>query len=242
LKVSSQHALEELATRFDQKIEPSPRPGGGQRIVIFDPDGKPVELVYGAKRVAEVPTREPLNFNSGGKRSRLGRMPIFENQPVPVLELRHVIMSSRHPQRLIDWLVKDLGAYPSDVIVDDSNVPMMAFLRFPKGVEYVEHHHIGVSVGAQPGAQHICFETIDLDAVFMGHRYLDQRGYKGVWGPARHSLGGGVSDYWRDPSGFIVEHVTDGDYVNAQAPTAYSPANDASTHQWAASPPADSLE
>jgi catechol 2,3-dioxygenase-like lactoylglutathione lyase family enzyme len=243
LKVSSLGALEKLAAHFAQNIEPSPRPGGGQRIVIFDPDGKPIELVYGAKRVTAIPTREPLNFNSGGKRSRFGRIPIFENQPVPVLDLRHTIMSSQNPQRLVDWLVKELGAYASDIIVDDNKVPMMAFLRFPKGAEYVEHHHIGVSLGAQPGGQHTCFETIDLDAVFMGHRYLQQRGHKGVWGPARHSLGGGVSDYWRDPSGFIVEHVTDGDYVNDEVPTAYSPAaSETSTHQWAAGPPADSIE
>jgi hypothetical protein len=176
LKVSSLGALEELATRFEQKIEASPRPGGGQRIVIFDPDGRPVEMVYGAQRVAAVPTREPLNFNSGGKRSRLGRIPIFENRPVPVLDLRHTIMSSQKPQRLIDWLVKELGGYPSDVIVDDDNVAMMAFLRFPKGAEYVEHHHIGVSLGAQPSAQHTCFETIDLDAVFMGHTTFVETG------------------------------------------------------------------
>jgi len=243
-KVTSEAALKKLAARFDATIEPSPLPGGGDRIVISDPDGKRVELVFGARTVDPMPTREPLEFNSGGKIKRLGRMPIFGDQPVPVLGLCHAVMSSPDPQRLMDWFANKLGAYPSDVIVQDSGTPMLAFLRFPKGEQFVEHHHVAVSLGTKAGAQHTCFETIDVDAVFMGHRYLVNRGYKPAWGPVRHSMGGAISDYWRDPSGFILEHVTDGDYVNNEAVTTYSPASsEASVLQWTTNPlPSDFIE
>jgi catechol 2,3-dioxygenase-like lactoylglutathione lyase family enzyme len=244
LKVASREALEGYAARFGVSIEQSDRPGGGQRIVIQDPDGKPMELVHGAVPVEPITVREPVSFNEGGKRNRLGRIPIFENAPVPVLALCHTVMSSPKPQKLMDWLCQEFGAYPSDVIVFDNQVPMLAFLRFPKGQEFVQHHHIAVSLGSKPGAQHTCFETIDLDAVFMGHRFLRQRGHKPAWGPVRHSLGGAISDYWRDPSGFILEHVTDGDYVNDDCKTVYSPASsESSTLQWTTNPlPSDFIE
>ena len=244
LEASSAADLESMAERFGVAVEDSPRPGGGRRITIADPDGKPTEIVFGAQKVEPVPTREPLAFNSGGQRNRLGRIPIYDTGPVPVLSLCHTVMASEEPERLIDWLVKELGAYPSDIIELPDGRPLLAFLRFPKGKEFVEHHHVAVSLGSQVSAQHTCFETIDLDAVFMGHRYLAKQGYKQAWGPVRHSLGGAVSDYWRDPSGFIVEHVTDGDYVNEDNPTAVSPATDElSTLQWTTQPlPADFIE
>jgi catechol 2,3-dioxygenase-like lactoylglutathione lyase family enzyme len=243
-EASSSADLEKIAARFGVEVEDSPRPGGGRRITIADPDGKPVEIVHGAQKVEPIPTREALAFNSGGKRNRLGRMPLFDDVPEPILKLDHTVMSSPEPERMIDWLVAEFGAYPSDIIKTEDGRPLLAFLRFPKGSEYIEHHHVAVSLGGEPGAQHTCFEAIDLDAVFMGHRYLERKGHKAAWGPVRHSLGGAISDYWRDPSGFILEHVTDGDYVNDEATTGIWPiTNEMATMQWATHPlPADFIE
>ena len=111
------------------------------------------------------------------------------------------------------------------------------FARFPKGDEYVDHHCVAVSTkGPKNGAQHTCFETLDIDAVFMAHRYLANKGHKASWGPLRHALGGAISDYWSDPSGFKVEHVTDGDVLNDEFPTAYSAASEESLMQWSSNP------
>jgi hypothetical protein len=74
--------------------------------------------------------------------------------------------------------------------------------------------------------------TIDLDDIGMGRQYLISKGYKASWGLVRHSIGGAVSDYWYDPSGFRVEHVTDGDVVNDTFPTRLNPHNQASLEQW----------
>lgn len=35
-----------------------------------------------------------------------------------------------------------------------------------------------------------------------------------MWGVRRHLLGSQIFDYWYDPSGFTIEHYTDGDVVN----------------------------
>lgn len=236
-KADSLESLQALSRRFEADIRPSSRPGGGQYISILDPDGKTVEIVYGAETVAPIATRAPVDWNSGGQRNRFGRFPIFPSEPAPVLNLQHTVMSSPQPQRMIDWLVKEFGAYPSDAITKDDGGPVLVFLRFPRGKTYVPHHHVAVSLGSEPGAQHTCFETIDLDAIFMGSRYLKKQGHEAGWGPLRHSLGGAISDYWLDPSGFFLEHVTDGDLVNDECATAYWSINDeVSRLQWETNP------
>lgn len=244
LEASSAADLDSLAKRFGVAVSDSPRPGGGKMITVTDPDGKPVEIVHGAQRVESIPTRDVHVHNASGRRNRLGRMQIFEEKPVPILNVEHTVQSSPEPERLMAWLIEEFGAYPSDIIETPDGRPFLAFLRFPKGSEYVSHHHVAVALGASPGAQHTCFETIDIDAVFTGNKYLRSKGYKAAWGPVRHSLGGAISDYWRDPSGFILEHVTDGDFVNDEAVTAISSiTNESATLQWAVNPlPQDFME
>jgi hypothetical protein len=65
---------------------------------------------------------------------------------------------------------------------------------------------------------HCSFEVADFDTQLIGHEWLAQRGYKPVWGVGRHILGSQIFDYWKDPSGFKIEHYADGDVVNAKMP------------------------
>jgi hypothetical protein len=53
----------------------------------------------------------------------------------------------------------------------------------------------------------------------VGHNWLASKGYRSVWGVGRHILGSQIFDYWRDPSGFTIEHYTDGDLVNVNNET-----------------------
>jgi hypothetical protein len=237
-EVDTEAALLVAADRFGSAIEEIAGPWGGRSIATTDPDGNRVELVWGIEQLKPIPLpREPVLFNSGGDVHRRGRLPIFTKGPAPVLHLCHVIFGSPDPAGLIDWYVENLGAYPSDVIIDPEHVPIGAFIRFPQGKTYVDHHNVGVFKGPQNTPQHICFETLDLDALQMGHRYLQQKGYTASWGPVRHSLGGAISDYWLDPSGFRVEHVTDGDVLNDEYPTNRSPLSEEALLQWGPSVP-----
>lgn len=233
-EVLSRDALEQAAKRFGKAIEPIDGPGGGEKVAICDVDGNAIDLVFGIEPVEPLPLpREPVTLNVGGGRARLGRFPIFDKAPPPVLRLCHIVHSTPDPEGLMRWYVENLGAYPSDVITTPDNQVAIAFMRFPRGSEYVDHHSVAVAKGPKNSAQHTCFETLDIDAVFMAHRYLKGKGYTASWGPLRHALGGAVSDYWRDPSGFNVEHVTDGDLLNDSFPTAYTAASEDSLMQWA---------
>jgi len=236
-EVVSREALVSAAERFGKTVEPIDAPGGGEKITLLDPDDNIVELVYGIEQVTPIALpRDPVKLNVGGQRARLGRFPIFDKGPPPVLRLCHIAHSTPDPKRLLQWYVDTLGAYPSDVIVTPDDDLAVAFARFPNGSEYVDHHCVAIANGPKNGAQHTCFETLDIDAVFTAHRFLAGKGHKASWGPLRHSLGGAVSDYWSDPSGFKVEHVTDGDVLNDEFPTAYSEASEDSLMQWASNP------
>jgi catechol 2,3-dioxygenase-like lactoylglutathione lyase family enzyme len=234
-EVDTAQSLREFARRCESKVEPSPHIGGGERVVIRDPDGTQVELVHGMKPVAPIPVRDPVAWNSGGRRARLGRSPLLKLAPVPVAHLCHVVLNSPDPKRLIDWYSEVLGAYSSDVVVA-GDTTIGSFMRFPRGAEFVDHHNIAIFQGPNVGAQHAAFETIDLDAVFMGHRFMREQGYKASWGPVRHALGGAVSDYWFDPAGFRVEHLTDGDVVNNETETGYCDAGADALLQWESTP------
>ena len=65
---------------------------------------------------------------------------------------------------------------------------------------------------------HVSYEMVDIDDVFMGHEILDKKGYELEWGIGRHYQGSQIFDYWRSPFGQIHEHQTDGDVFDNTFP------------------------
>ena len=231
-EVESAEALDALAKRFNVAVEDGTTPWGGRKINIQDPDGNRIELVQGLMQLDPVPLpREPIPLNTANTAHRRGRFPIFERGPAPVLRLAHAVQNTPDPGRLMDWYVDNLGAYISDVILA-GEYRAGAFIRFPRGKEYVDHHSVAIFKGPANTVQHSCFETIDVDAVHMGHQHLTAKGYRPAWGVLRHAVGGALSDYWYDPSDFRVEHVTDGDFLNDEYPTGYHQRGPETAMQW----------
>lgn len=235
-EVDSEKSLRAIARQLEISVEPIlDNPWGGLRAVTSDCDGNGIELVYGVQRVEPLPMpRRVVLFNSNGKITRKGRLPIFDEAPTPVVRLCHVVHVSPDVHRFTDWYVKNLGAYPSDILTNTEHPEKAAaaFLRFPRGAEYVDHHNVAAFSGDEVGVQHVCFESLDLDAVFMAHRYLKAKGHRQSWGPVRHMVGGALSDYWLTPWGLRVEHVVDGDYLNDDFETQVAPLNHRVALQW----------
>jgi Glyoxalase/Bleomycin resistance protein/Dioxygenase superfamily len=232
-EVDTEANLRALANKLNATVEPiEDNPWGGLRALLSDCDGNIVELVHGVERVAPLKLpREVVVHNSGGKVRRKGRLPIFSDQPLTVLKLCHVVYASPDTHRFINWYVENLGAYPSDIIMGQKQ-PTLAFMRFPDGQKWIDHHNVAVFDGAKVAVQHVCFESLDMDAVFMAHAYLKKRGYRRSWGPVRHTYGGGLSDYWHSPAGMRIEHVTDSDIVNHEFDTLITPMSEKATLQW----------
>jgi hypothetical protein len=86
------------------------------------------------------------------------------------------------------------------------------------GEEYVDHHCLFLVrapfIFPETRMHHTSYEVDDFDTQLIGHDWLLKQNYKLVWGVGRHILGSQIFDYWRDPSGFTIEHYADGDLVN----------------------------
>lgn len=235
-EVDSEENLRAMARRLGASVEPiADNPWGGLRAATVDCDGNRVELVYGIQRVEPLPMpRDAVVLNVNGKVYRKGRLPLFDDAPTPVVHLCHVVHESPDVRRFIDWYVNNLGAYPSDIFTGphDPEHAAAAFLRFPRGSDWVDHHNVAVFSSNEVGVQHVCFEALDLDSIFMAHRYLKEKGYRPSWGPVRHLIGGAISDYWLTPWGLRVEHVTDSDVVNDEFETRVATLNKRTALQW----------
>ena len=244
-EVDTEANLRQMAGKLNADVLPiTGNPWGGLEATTRDCDGNVVNLVWGIGELAPLALpREEVQLNTANKIRRKGRFPLFDKEnPMPVLHLDHVIHASEDPQRFIDWYVENLGGYPSDILMGPKK-PVLSFIRFPDGQNYVPHHRVGVFNGKQTGVQHVCFESLDLDAVFMAHHFLRSRGYRQSWGPLRHSVGGAISDYWHTPFGLRVEHVTDGDMLNDDYETLIRPMSEETAMQWATQElPAEFLE
>ncbi|ETS84380.1 hypothetical protein PFICI_02405 [Pestalotiopsis fici W106-1] len=170
-------------------------PGGGQRVTVQSPSGFPLHIVYGKFH----------RFHSG---------------PALVHKLGHYGFVVANWDEETRWYTGKFNLVPSDVQFDPSNedLDVITFLHLDLGQRYTDHHTLFVS-RAQPGEHdrmhHTSYEVEDFDTQILGHDWLADKGYKSVWGVGRHILGSQIFDYWRDTSGFTIEHYADGDVVNA---------------------------
>ena len=81
---------------------------------------------------------------------------------------------------------------------------------------------------------HIAFEVEDINALFVGHEYLEEKGYKHSWDIGRHTRGGQIFDYWFDPYGHRIEHFHGGDLLDMDDATKVVPLKGILASQWGA--------
>jgi len=129
----------------------------------------------------------------------------------------------------MDWYTSNFNLVPSDVqhAPDNEDLDVIAFMHLDLGKRFTDHHSMFLA-RAQPGENdrmhHTSFEIENFDTQLLGHEWLASKGYTAVWGVGRHILGSQIFDYWKDPSGFTIEHYADGDLVNTDIPTMRSAA------------------
>lgn len=216
-------------------------PGGGVGVTLTDPAGMKVQLVHGIEPVEPVPMRPALTLNAADTKRRFGEVQRPPRAPAQVLRLGHVALGVSDLARSLQWYINTLGLLPSDFVVDEQETspPRAAFLRLDRGETWTDHHTVALFQSATDHVHHASFEVQDFDAQFHGNAWLATRGWSPVWGVGRHVLGSQIFDYWRDPSGNIIEHFTDGDLYRRDSPLGFTPASDGSLYQWG---PAMSVE
>lgn len=233
-RVVDRAALIRLAQRFSTEVGACPHPGGGEYFVITDPEGRRLEFVHGAERLAPMPiTSTPIAWNDAHARQRKGRFQRPVYGPAHVRRLGHLAVFSADAPAMIDWYRQQLGFVSSELVYQDSTDHVVAsFMHLDKGAEWTDHHTLAIIQSKAPALEHISFECTDFDDLGMGHTYLKDQGRRHRWGIGRHMYGSQVFDYWYDPADFHVEHYVDGDLVNDTTATLTLPIGRDTMLQW----------
>jgi len=224
-------------------VEAIDGPGGGHRVSLADRDGFRIDLVHGIAPAEPLAMRAPLPLNNAIVKRRFGGTQRPAAEPAAIRRLGHVALTVSDVGASVDWLTRTLGLLVSDLLFDGSRDNLVgAFLRFDRGEEWVDHHALAVFKGRGVHLHHASYEVQDFDAAVIGNAWLTRQGWSPMWGIGRHVLGSQIFDYWRDPSGFMVEHYTDGDLCQRDTPMGYHQARPEALYQWGPNVPPTFLD
>ena len=216
--------LEELAkTESFSEVEEMTSPGGGFRTFATDPDGIGVQVVYGIENRELESDLAAAEVNVGGVERenfrRFNQAKRFTKGAYPrIKRYAHCGLNVMDLEASLAWYHQHLGIIVSERLKPGGEGgPLIGiFSRCDRGGKPADHHSLfflpaEVQSKGNPGMNHVSYEMVDIDDVFMGHEILDKQGYELEWGIGRHYQGSQIFDYWRSPFGHIHEHQTDGD-------------------------------
>ncbi|KAL5120425.1 hypothetical protein ACEQ8H_001715 [Pleosporales sp. CAS-2024a] len=227
--------------------ELSDAPGGGHLVTLHDPEGFPVNLMYGQTKKPAGPFPEILTTNYESTKPRIARFQRFKPGPAAVHKLGHYGLCVQNFAAQMQWYTRVFNLAPTDFLtVDDDDdddatttkpgggakKDVALFAHIDLGQDYGDHHTFFMSSNPTSHVHHCSFEVHDMDTQALGHEWLAKKGYKSVWGVGRHILGSQIFDYWWDPTGNMIEHYADGDQVNEDTPIGWGDAGDESLAVW----------
>lgn len=233
-------------------VEELTSPGGGYRVFGRDPDGIGVEVVFGIEdRQIEADELAAIEVNVGGVRNenfrRINQIKRFAKGQYPrIKRFGHYGINSKDIPGALEWYNAHLGIIASDILkvppADESALITGIFARLDRGERPADHHSIfwlpaDLQSDGIAGLNHVSYEMVNIDDVFMGHEILEKKGYELEWGVGRHYQGSQIFDYWRSPFLQIHEHQTDGDvFDNTFPPQIVNVAEDGDPDELVAGP------
>lgn len=241
LRMRSTDDLKALAEAEGVAVEAAAGPGGGQRVLLSDPDGFRVEAIAGRVRAPTLSHGPDNPWNVAARRERHGEAKRIASNAAHVIRLGHLVFSVSNMAKTWDWWQSRFGLLVSDEVRAPNGDLAALFIRCDRGDEPVDHHTLNFASvpGVTPKFHHAAFEVANFDDLMAGSHYLEARGYHHDWGVGRHILGSQVFDYWRDPWGHRVEHWTDGDLFDARVAPNVADIPTMLGHQWGPAAPAD---
>lgn len=195
--------LDETARRLEQ-LGVKHRLSGG-RLRVRDPLNL-WDIVVEPADPFDVPAPPRRAQNRPGERLRRGERAevIVESTPRPPRRLGHFVVGTPEVEKTKQLFVDGLGFRISDIVAG-----IAFFTRCS-----MDHHNLLIQPGPVPYLNHYAFEHDDIDAVARAASvYVRAHGDSHVDGPGRHTIGGNVFWYMRDPSGNFFEFFTDMDVI-----------------------------
>jgi catechol 2,3-dioxygenase-like lactoylglutathione lyase family enzyme len=227
--------LDTLARETNGRVEPLTGPVEGNIVRLHDPSGFAVGVVHTGGDLPALPEQVTHIMNFGTDLRRVNATQRPPNEPARVQRLGHVVLSTPHFRRSLNWYLDTLGMIVSDfqyVPGQRERGPALAFIRCDRGAVPADHHTVALHLGPAATYSHSAYQVTDLDAVAAGGEYLLHRGYQRAWGIGRHILGSQIFDYWRDPDKLTVEHFTDGDLFDNTVEPGWTPLTTSGLSQW----------
>ncbi len=223
--------LEKLAqTEGFSNVEEMTSPGGGFRTMSRDPDGIGVQVVFGIEPRTLDSDLAAIEINVGGvdreNFRRINQAKRFTKGGYPhIKRYAHCGLNVTDLEASLAWYHDRLGIIASDLLKPGGDAgPLFGiFSRCDRGAKPADHHSIfflpaQTQSNGNSGLNHVSFEMVNIDDVFMGHEILEKQGYEPEWGIGRHYSGSQIFDYWRSPFGQTHEHQTDGDVFDNTYP------------------------
>ncbi|KAJ6023496.1 uncharacterized protein N7446_013859 [Penicillium canescens] len=210
-------------------------PGGGYMVTLTDPEGFPMNLLFGQTPATPGTYPEKLELNYETEKPRVRRFLRFQPGPAAVHKLGHYGVCTTNFEGLVEFYTKNFNIVPTDFLYiekEQTKTNVALFAHIDRGDKHVDHHSFFMSSNPTSHVHHCSFEVHDFDTQKLGHQWLAKKEYKSVWGVGRHILGSQIFDYWWDTTGNMIEHYADGDLVNDQTPIGYGPAGDESLAVW----------
>lgn len=167
---------------------PVTEPGGGEAVVIRDPQGRIIRIVCGDQRHADT---------EGHK-----------DRPI---RLAHAVLNSHDVAEGLRFYENAFGMQLSD------RTRIMAFIRIPAQPRG-DHHSIALADADNDCLNHIAFVMPDLESVMRGGGRMKDAGYGIEWGPGRHGPGNNSFNYFVGPAGFVIEYTADVEQIDDNYP------------------------
>ena len=153
-----------------------------------------------------------------------GQFQRFHEGPALIHKVGHFGYVCKDFDSELNFYTSNFNLVPSDILYHPqlTNVDVLIFMHLDLGPNYSDHHVMFMQ-RAPPEVKktylhHSSYEVADFDTQLIGHEWLAKKGWTSVWGVGRHILGSQIFDYWKDSSGFKIEHYADGDVVNQDTP------------------------
>ena len=191
LRANSEQALHDIARNVVQHggamlAAPAPchEPGGGQVLVVRDPQGRVLRFVWGDARHTDT-----------------------ANEKDHPIRLAHAVLNSHDVAAVQPFYEQALGFKLSD------RTRIMAFIRIPQeGLG--DHHSIALADADNDCLNHIAFVMPDVESVMRGGGRMKDAGYGIEWGPGRHGPGDNAFNYFVGPSDFVIEYTAEVEQVD----------------------------
>lgn len=138
-------------------------PGGGHMVTLTDPEGFPINLMYGQQPKEPGPMPEILTTNYEVEKPRVARFQRFKPGPAAVHKLGHYGLCVQNFQAQLDFYTRELNFAPTDFLYvdaeDGTRKDVAVFLHIDIGQDFTDHHTFFMSTNPTSHVHHCSFEV-----------------------------------------------------------------------------------